>query len=98
LHYSKDYRKTDLIELWSDRLLETLIANLSMLQFGQGLLHADLQILYYGLDDRHTPYPNIEEDMKFTIVLIVKQKLEEICTKSETKLICSVWTLKINTF
>jgi hypothetical protein len=27
-----------------------------------------------------TPYPNIEKDMKFTIVLIVKQKLEEICT------------------
>jgi hypothetical protein len=29
---------------------------------------------------RHTPYPNIEEDMEFTIVLIVKQKLEENCT------------------
>jgi hypothetical protein len=26
----------------------------------------------------HIPYPNIEEDMKFTIVLIVKQKLEEL--------------------
>jgi hypothetical protein len=25
----------------------------------------------------HTPYSNIEEDMKFTKVLIVKQKLEE---------------------
>jgi hypothetical protein len=25
----------------------------------------------------HTPYPNIEEDMKFTIVLVVEQKLEE---------------------
>jgi hypothetical protein len=36
--------------------------------------------LFYGLDDRYTPYPNIEEDMEFTIVLIVKQKLEEICT------------------
>jgi hypothetical protein len=39
------------------------------------------------MGDRHTPYPNIEEDMEFTIVLTVKQKLEEICTKSETKLI-----------
>jgi hypothetical protein len=54
--------------------------------------------LCYGLGDRHTPYLNIEEDMEFTIVLIVKQKLEEICTKSETELICSVWTLGINIF
>jgi hypothetical protein len=82
LQYSKDYRKTDLIELWSDRLLETLIANPSMLHFGQGLLHSDLQRLYYSLDDRHTPYPNIKEDMEFTIVLIVKQKLENLyCLK-----------------
>jgi hypothetical protein len=36
--------------------------------------------------------------MEFTKVLIVKQKLEEICTKSETELICFVWTLEINTF
>jgi hypothetical protein len=98
LHYSKDSRKTDLIELWSDRLLQTLIANPSKLHFGQGLLHGDLQRLYYGLRYRHTPYRNIEEDMEFTIVLIVKQKLEEICTKSETELICSVWTLEVNTF
>jgi hypothetical protein len=27
LHYLKDSRKADLIELWSDRLLETLVAN-----------------------------------------------------------------------
>jgi hypothetical protein len=80
LYYSKDFRKTDLIELWSDRLLETLDANPSKLYFGQGLLHGDLQKLYYGLGDRHTPYPNIEEYIEFTIVIIVKQKLEEICT------------------
>jgi hypothetical protein len=80
LHYSKDSRKTDLIELWSDRLLETLVANPSKLHFGQGLLHGDLQRLCYGMGDRHTPYPNIKEGMEFTIVLIVKQKLEEICT------------------
>jgi hypothetical protein len=85
-------------ELWSDRLIEILIPNPSMLHFGQEVLHGNLQRLYYGLGDRHTPYPNIEEDMEFTIVLIVKQKLEEICTKSETDLICSVWTLEINTF
>jgi hypothetical protein len=80
LHFSKDSRKTDLIELWLDRLLETLVANPSKLHFGQGLLHGDLQRLYYGLGRRHTPCPNIEEDIEFTIVLIVKQKLEEICT------------------
>jgi hypothetical protein len=33
--------------------------------------------LGYNLGDMNTPYPNIEEDMEFTIVLIVKQKLEE---------------------
>jgi hypothetical protein len=65
-------------ELWSDMLLKTLVANPSELHFGQGLLHGNLQRLYYGLGDRHTPYPNIEENMEFTIVLIVKQKLEEI--------------------
>jgi hypothetical protein len=97
LHYSKDFRKTDLIELWLERLLETLVANPSKLHFGQGLLHGDLQRFYCGLGDGHTTYLNIEEDMKFTIVLIVKQKLDEICTKSETELICSVWTLEINT-
>jgi hypothetical protein len=87
-----------LSELWSDRLLETLVAIPSELHFGQELLHGDLQILYYGLGDRHTQYPNIEKDMKFTKVLVVKQKLEEIFTKSETELIFSVWTLEVNTF
>jgi hypothetical protein len=72
LQYSKDCRKTNLIELWSDRLLETLVANPSKLHFGQGLLHGDLHRLYYGLGDRHTPYANIEEDVEFRIVLIVK--------------------------
>jgi hypothetical protein len=64
--------------LWSDKLLETLVANPSKLHFGQELFHGDLQILYYGMSDRNTPYPNIEEDMEFIKVLIVKQKLEEI--------------------
>jgi hypothetical protein len=54
LHYSKDSRKTNLIELWSNRLLETLVANPSKLQFEQGLLHSDLQRMYYGMGDRHT--------------------------------------------
>jgi hypothetical protein len=69
-----------LIELWSDRLLETHVANPSTLHFGHGLLHGDIQRLYYGLGDIHTPYLNIEEDIEFTIVLIIKHKLNEICT------------------
>jgi hypothetical protein len=65
-------------ELWSDRLIESLISNAPELHFGQELLHGDLQILYYDLGDRHIPYPNIEGDIEFIKVLIVKQKLEEI--------------------
>jgi hypothetical protein len=67
-----------LIELWSYWLLETLVTNPLKLSFGQVLLHGDLQRLYYGLDDRHTSYLNIEEDMEFTIVLFIKQKLENL--------------------
>jgi hypothetical protein len=63
--------------LWSDRLIEILIANPSKLHFGQEVLHGYIQRLDYDLGDMHTPYSNIEEDMKFTKVLIVKQKLEE---------------------
>jgi hypothetical protein len=66
LNESKDPRKTDLKELWSDRLIEILIANPSKLYFGQEVLHCDRQGFYYDLDDMHTPYPNIEEDMEFT--------------------------------
>jgi hypothetical protein len=82
-------------ELWSDRLIENLISNAPKLHFRQGLLHGELQRLYYDLGDRHIPYPNIEEDMKCTKVLIVKHKLEEIFP--ETELIRFVWTLEINT-
>jgi hypothetical protein len=49
------------------------------------------------MGERHTPYPNIEEDIEFTKVLIVKQKSEEIFPESEIELICFVWTHKINT-
>jgi hypothetical protein len=97
LHYSKDSRKTDLIELWSDRLLTTLILDPSKLHFRQEVLHDDLQRFYYDMGERYTPYPNIEEDIEFTKVLIVKQKSEEIFPESEIELICSVWTHKINT-
>jgi hypothetical protein len=64
-------------ELWSDKLIEILIANPSNIHFGHEVLHGHLQRLYYNLGDMNTPYPNIEEDMEFTKVLIVKKKLEE---------------------
>jgi hypothetical protein len=53
LNYSKDYRKTDLSELCSDRLVEILILNAPELHFEQGLLHGDLQRLYYYLYDSY---------------------------------------------
>jgi hypothetical protein len=64
-------------ELWSDRLIETLIANPSKLHFEQEVLHDDLQRFDYDLGDLHTPYSNGEEDMEFTKLVIGKQKLEE---------------------
>jgi hypothetical protein len=50
-------------ELWSDRLIEILIANPLKIHFGQKVLHCDLQGLDYDLDDMHILYPNIKEDM-----------------------------------
>jgi hypothetical protein len=41
-------------ELWSDRLIEILIANPSKLHFRQEVLHGNLQRLDYDLDDIHT--------------------------------------------
>jgi hypothetical protein len=59
-------------------LIEILIANPSKLHFRHEVLHGDLQRLDYNMGDMNTPYANIEEDMKFTKVLIVKQKLNYI--------------------
>jgi hypothetical protein len=72
LNYSKDSREIDLTELGSDRLLAHLIAKEPELNFVQEVFHGDLQRLYYDLGDMHTPYPNIEEYMEFTKVLIIK--------------------------
>jgi hypothetical protein len=96
LNYLKNFRKTDLTELWSDRLLETLVANPSKL--GQEVLHGVLQRLYYGMGDMHIPTLKIKEDIKFHIGLIVKQKLEDNFSKSGTELLSSLWILKANTF
>jgi hypothetical protein len=89
--------KTDLNGVWSDRLIEIFTPNALEFHFGQQLLHDDLQWLDCDLGDMHTPYPNIQWDMEFTKVLIVKQKLEGKNLQSETELITSVWTLKTNT-
>jgi hypothetical protein len=59
-------------DLWSDRLIEILIANPSELHFGQEVLHGDLQRLDYDLDDMHTLTPQIKEDIKFQRRLIVE--------------------------
>jgi hypothetical protein len=63
-------------ELWSDRLLKILIANLSKIHFGQEMLNCDTQGLYHDLCDFHILDPNIKEDMEFIKLLLVKQKLE----------------------
>jgi hypothetical protein len=86
LNYSKHFRKTDLNELWSDRLIEILITNPSKLHFGQEVLHDNLQKLHYDLGDMNTAYPNIEES----------SKLKENCLG--TKLYSSVWTIETNIF
>jgi hypothetical protein len=52
-------------ELWSDRLIEILIANQSKLHFRQEVFHGDLQRLYYDLGDMHTITLKIKEDIEF---------------------------------
>jgi hypothetical protein len=59
-------------ELWSDRLIEILIANPLELHFGQEMLHCDLQGLDYDLGDMSTLSPQIKEDIEFQIGINVK--------------------------
>jgi hypothetical protein len=72
LNLSKDFRKTGLNELWSDRIIEILIANPSKLHFGQEVLHVDLQRLKYDIRDIHTLTLKIKEDIKFQRGINVK--------------------------
>jgi hypothetical protein len=60
-----DSRKTDLKELWSDRLIEILIPNAPELHFGQGLFHGDLQRLDYSLGDMKTLTLKIKKILNF---------------------------------
>jgi hypothetical protein len=77
LNLSKDFRKTGLNELWSDRIIEILIANPSKLHFGQEVLHGDLQRLKYDIRDIHTLTLKIKEDIKFQRGINVKLNPEK---------------------
>jgi hypothetical protein len=59
-------------ELWSDRLIEILIANPSKLRFRQEVFHGDLQGLDYDLGDIHTLTLKIKEDIEFQRGINVK--------------------------
>jgi hypothetical protein len=65
VNYSKDCRKTDLTELWLDRLLESLVANPSKLYFGPKVFHDDLQLLDYDIGDMYMLPTKIKEDIEF---------------------------------
>jgi hypothetical protein len=73
LNYSKILGKTNLTELWSDRLIATLIANPSKLHFGKkNSLHGDLQRLDYDLGNIHTLNIKIKGDIEFQKGINVK--------------------------
>jgi hypothetical protein len=59
-------------ELWSDRLIEILIANPSKLHFGQKVFYDNLQGLDYYLSDINTLTLKIKEDIKFQRGINVK--------------------------
>jgi hypothetical protein len=63
-----------LIEMCSYKLIQTPIANLGELHFGQGVHHDDLQGLHYHQADIHTQYLKIEEDIEILKVLSAKKK------------------------
>jgi hypothetical protein len=59
-------------DLWSDTLIEILIANPSKLHFGQGVLYGDVRRLYYDLGDMDTLTPRNKQDIEFQRGLVVK--------------------------
>jgi hypothetical protein len=81
LNYSKDSRKTDLNELWSNR---------------QEVLHGDLQRLYYDLGNMNTITLKINEDFEFQRGIIVKLDLK-FFQSPETEWISSVCTTETYT-
>jgi hypothetical protein len=65
-------------ELWSDRLIEILIANPSKLHFKQEVIHGDLQRWYYDLDNINALTLKIKEDIEFQRRIIVMLNPEKI--------------------
>jgi hypothetical protein len=65
LNYSKDYRKTDLNKLWSDRLIKILIAIQSKLHIRQEVLYGDIQRFYYDLGNMNRLTLKIKKDIEF---------------------------------
>jgi hypothetical protein len=68
--------KTGLTDLCSYRLIATLFSTRPKHLFGQGVLHGDLQSLYYQLVDKNKLCPNIQEVMELQIWLNIKQILK----------------------
>jgi hypothetical protein len=83
-------------ELWSDMLIEILIANPSKLHFGQEMLHGDLQRLDYDLGDMDILIHQIKEDIEFQRGLVIKLNLGKFLSL-ETESYSSIWTLETNT-
>jgi hypothetical protein len=54
-------------------LIATTIAYPPELNFGQEVIHGDLQCLHYHLADNNTQYPKIGEDIEFPKVVNVMQ-------------------------
>jgi hypothetical protein len=81
-HFGVIRGKTNLNGLWSDRLIENLTPYALELHFGQGLIHDDLQKLYYDLSDRYTLTLKIKEDIEFLRGLSIKLNCGKSC-KSE---------------
>jgi hypothetical protein len=65
LNYSKDYRKTDLNKLWSDRLIKILIAIQSKLHIRQEVLYGDIQRFYYDLGNMNRLTLKIKKILNF---------------------------------
>jgi hypothetical protein len=62
----------------SHRLIATTIANPPKLDFGQEVLHGDLQRLHYDLVDLHKLTPNLQEVWKSVFLAPLKQILLDL--------------------
>jgi hypothetical protein len=82
-------------ELWSDRLIEILIANPSKLHFGHEVLHGDILRLYYDMGDMNILTLKIKEDIGFQMGINIKLN-PEFFRSLQTELISSVCTLETN--